>query len=280
MDAGAVVVVLGVGVAIGVLSGLIGIGGGVLIVPFLYFFYGHPEWFGVAVAPEIATVVAHATSLFVIVPTAVRGSVAFHRSGLVVWRAVWPVAIASMFAAALAAQAAALLPPGALRIAFGALLLYSAGGLLARRRVDARLLAPRPLRLSLPVTLASGGVVGVFSALLGVGGGVVTIPILTQVIGIELRRVAATSLGIVALTSLAGVLSYIVGGIGVVGRPPWSVGFVDLGVGGVMAAGATLSVPWGAALNQRLRPRLLAVLFGGLFALLGAWLIAANLNLG
>ena len=134
MTVAAVVAVFGFGLAVGVLSGLVGIGGGVLMVPFLYFFYAHPEWFGVAVDPEAATVVAHATSLFAIVPTALRGALAYHRAGLVVWRAVWPIAVASTATAVGAAQAATVLPPELLRVGFGLLLLYSAARLAFDRR--------------------------------------------------------------------------------------------------------------------------------------------------
>ncbi|HEU0302532.1 MAG TPA: TSUP family transporter, partial [Longimicrobium sp.] len=91
MGAASSVVVFVVGLLAGLLSGLVGVGGGVLMVPFLYFFYARPGWSGVAPPADVATVAAHATSLFVILPTSVRGAWAYHRRGLVVWRAVWPI---------------------------------------------------------------------------------------------------------------------------------------------------------------------------------------------
>lgn len=278
MAPAAVVTVFAVGLAVGLLSGLVGIGGGVLIVPFLYFYYAHPALFGVEAAAETATVVAHATSLFVIVPTAFRGTLAFHRAGLVVWRAVWPIGLASVVAAVAAARIATLLPPQALRVAFGVLLVVSGVRLAFRRSAEE---VPRPaheLRLSLPVTIAAGATVGVFSALLGVGGGIVAIPLLMYAVGVDVRRVAATSMGIVAITSAAGMLAYAVGGMGAAGRPPWSVGYVDVAVGTVMFLGALVSVPWGAALNQRLNPRTLAYVFAALFVLLGGRLVLENLG--
>src|SRR5687768_319635 len=119
----AVAAAFAVGLLTGLLSGLVGIGGGVLMVPFLYFFYGHPGLAGVRLAPDTATLAAHATSLFVILPTSVRGTLAFQRQRTVVWRAVWPIGIAAAVAAALAAQLATRVDAAWLRLGFGVLLL-------------------------------------------------------------------------------------------------------------------------------------------------------------
>lgn len=274
-----ILAVFGVGVTAGILSGLIGIGGGVLIVPFLYFYYAHPALFGAAVRPDLATVVAHATSLFVIVPTSLRGALFFHRAKLVVWRAVWPIGAASMLAAVAGARLAALLPPGALKVAFGVLLVFSAIRLAVRRK-EPESQTPRPMRLGFPVTVGIGLVTGLLSALLGVGGGIVAIPLLLHVVGIDVRRVAATSIGIIVITSLAGTLAYMVSGAGEVGRPAGAVGYVDLGVGVVMFLGSLLSVRFGTLLNQRLDARALSFLFAAIFLVIGVRLVAGNLGLG
>lgn len=277
MPAGAVLAVFGVGLLAGLLSGLVGVGGGVLMVPFLYFFYARPGWSGIAPAPDVATVAAHATSLFVIIPTSLRGAWAYHRRGLVVWRAVWPIGLAAAGAAALASRFAVQVEPRWLRLVFALFLLWNAVNVLRsprdRAKGDA---APRPLRLSLPVTLGTGAAVGVFSALLGVGGGLVSIPLLMHGVGIRLRSVAATSLAIIMLTSLGGALAYMLAAPDAAVRPGWSVGYVDLGVAAVLAAGTVLSVGLGAALNRRMNPRTLAVVFAVVFAALGLQLLIAN----
>lgn len=276
MEAAAVLTIFGVGLAVGLVSGLVGIGGGVLIVPFLYFFYDHPELFGVAVAPELTVVMAHATSLFVIAPTSVRGAFAFHKARLVEWRAVWPIGLASTLAAAAGVRLAVELPPELLKLAFGVLLILSGLRLVRRRRGTGEGQMRRPLHLSLPVTLLVGTAMGLFSALMGVGGGIVGIPLLISVVGLEIRRVAATSIGIITITATAGTLAYMAAGSGVPGAPPWSIGYVHVAAGLVMFAGSVLSVRWGALLNQRLQPRALAVLFAALFLILGTELVATN----
>lgn len=270
-------VIIAVGLGVGLLSGLVGIGGGVLIVPFLYFFYDQPEIFGVAVSPESRVVVAHGTSLFVIMPTAVRGAFAYHRSNLVQWRAVWPIAAASVVAAFIGAALAAILPPEALKTGFGALLLLSGIRLVWRSTPIELSAPPAEPRLSILRTTLTGALIGIFSALLGVGGGTVGIPLLIYLLKIDVRQVAATSIGIVGLTAAAGTVGYMLSGFGEPGLPPWSVGYVDFSAGTVMLLAAMVSVRWGAILNQRMQPRTLEILFGVLFMVVGLRLAGANL---
>jgi uncharacterized protein len=275
----AIAATFAVGIVAGLLSGLVGVGGGVLMVPFLYFFYDRPEWFGFHVAPDLRVVVAHATSLFVIVPTSIRGAVAFHRAGLVEWRAVWPIGLSSVLAAAGAAWIAPSIPPQWLKIGFGAFLVISGIRLAKRKAAPVPGSPEQPLRLSLSVTVPTGIAVGTLSALLGVGGGIVSIPLLMHVIGLEIKRVAATSMGIITITATAGSLTYMLTGAERVGLPGGSIGYVHVAAGVAMFLGAVLSVSWGALINQRLRPRALTLVFATVFVIIGARLVLTNLAL-
>jgi len=274
--AAAVVATFAVGIAAGLLSGLVGVGGGVLMVPFLYLFYDRPDWFGYLVAQDIQVVVAHATSLFVIVPTSIRGALTYHRAGLVEWRAVWPIGISSVLAAAGAAWLAPSIPPQLLKIGFGMFLLISGVRLARRPKLSAEEAAARPLRLGWGVTVPVGIAVGILSALLGVGGGIVAIPLLIHLIGLDVKKVAATSIGIITITATAGTLAYMATGAGRAGLPTGSIGFVHVLAGVTMFLGALLSVTWGARLNQRLQPRVLTLVFATVFVVIGARLVLAN----
>jgi uncharacterized protein len=202
---------------------------------------------------------------------------AYHRAGLVEWRAVWPIGAASVVAALIGARLAILLPPEALKTGFGALLIFSGVRLLSRsRRADEGAGGGEP-RLAIFQTTLTGVLVGLFAALLGVGGGIVAIPMLIHVIGLDIRQVAATSMGIIGVTSAAGALGYAVNGLGQPGLPPWSIGYVHLSAGVAMFLAALVSVRWGARLNQRLEPQSLALLFGTIFVLLGLRLASGNL---
>lgn len=263
----------GAGLGIGFMSGLVGIGGGVLIVPLLYFFYGHAGWSGVELAPELHAVVAHATSLFIIVPTSALGTWTYHRAGAVDWRAALPIAAFSVVAALAGSQLAAAIPSSLLKLGFSALLLVS-GARMLRPGSGA---VPASGRSRLVVGALSGLAVGLLSALLGVGGGIVAIPILVYFVGLTLDKVAATSMAIIVFTALAAVAGYTVAGIGESGLPPGSVGYVHYLAALPIMGGAMAAVSIGARVNQRLDTARLRLLFGLLFLLLGLRLLVQNI---
>ncbi|HEX6589448.1 MAG TPA: sulfite exporter TauE/SafE family protein [Longimicrobiales bacterium] len=272
MTPGVLAALLVVGLLVGFVSGLIGIGGGVLIVPFLYFFYAHPEWAGIHMLPGLEATVAHATSLAVILPTGLAAAAAHHRSGLVAWRAALPIAGVAVVAAFAGAHFATLLPAEVLKTLFG-LLLIGSGANLARSSVGH---AREELHLTAPVVIATGTSIGLLSALLGVGGGIIAIPMLVYVVGLDMRRVAATSIAIVALTAASGTIAYGLAGVGVPGRPDGSIGYIHLVAALPILIASLFTVRLGAYVNQRMRTRHLRLLFAVLFVLLGLRLLIEN----
>ncbi len=260
----------GVGLIVGFFSGLIGIGGGVLIVPFLYFFYGRPALSGVTMASDLLVTVAHATSLFVIVPTAVMGTFTYARARLVTWKVAVPVAAFSVVAAVIGATVAPSLPDALLSFAFGLFLIFNGIQLVGRKpQTDGH-----SLRTDWLVVAAVGIVVGLLSSILGVGGGIVAIPLLLYVVRVDVTHVAATSLAVVGLAALSGTLTYIVSGAGVAGRPAGSFGFVHIAAATPILVGSLIAVRWGAKANQRVNRVMLRRAFGAGFILLGlrfAW---------
>ena len=275
MTAAALLALIVVGFAVGFLAGLVGIGGGVLIVPFLYFFYAHASWSGVSIPAGLHATVAHATSLFIIIPTAMAGTATYARNGLVAWRTALPVAVFSMVLAAAAATLATRMPPQLLKVAFGTFLVFTGIQLMTRRAANVE----GPPRENLLAAGATGALVGIFSALLGVGGGLVAIPMLMYVVRLDIRHVAATSLAIVAFAATAGTLTYMFTGVDTAGLPAGHVGYVHVAAALPMLPGAVLAARWGARLNQRLDARKLRRLFALLFAVLGANLVLRNLPL-
>jgi uncharacterized membrane protein YfcA len=261
-----------VGFAVGFLAGLVGIGGGVLIVPFLYFFYAHADWSGTTVPHALHATVAHATSLFIIVPTAVAGTLTYARSHLVAWRTVLPIALFSMLAAALGALLASQLPPDLLKIAFGTFLVITGIQLVMRK--DDRVAGPQ--RHSMLLAALTGALVGLFSAVLGVGGGLVAIPLLLYVLRLDLRYVAPTSLAIVAFAASAGMITYMLTGARDVELAGGFIGYVHVAAALPMLPGAILAARWGAKLNQRMQAQRLRWVFALLFAVIGLDLVIRN----
>ena len=274
MTIGVLLALAGAGLGVGFLSGLIGIGGGVLIVPLLYYFYATPEWSGVPVPQQLEAVLAHATSLFVIVPTSALGTWTYHRVGAVAWRAALPIALFSVAAAIAGSLIAPLVPVPVLKLGFGLLLAFSGIRLIRPRRGGDGV----AVRTNLAMGALAGTAVGFMSALLGVGGGIIAIPILVYLVGLPLEKVAATSMAIIVFTATAGVITYALAGAGVDGLPAGSIGYVHIAAGLPILVGSLVAVQLGARANQRMDEGRLRVLFGVVFLVLGARLIVQNLG--
>ena len=106
-----------------------------------------------------------------------------------------------------------------------------------------------------------GLVAGVFSSLFGVGGGIVIVPLLVLLAAFPVREAAATSLGAIVITALAGVLLYALRGE------------VRVGYALVIGIPAALGALLGAGLQQRITGRRLTLAFAALLMGLGAWFI-------
>jgi uncharacterized membrane protein YfcA len=260
---------LAVGVLVGIVSGLTGIGGGVLMVPFLYLLYAR-----FAVPPSEATVMAHATSLAVIVPTALRGLRAYSGAGLVRWRQALALALGAALSAAVAARIAVHLPSEALRAGFGVFLLIVAADLLRAKAAPTS--APRGGRSALVLAVLLGLPVGALSAFLGVGGGLIATLGMYYLLDLPFEAVPATSLAVIAVTAAAGSVSYLL--IPAVALPfGWVVGRVDLGHALPLAVGAVAAAPLGVRLNRRLPVATLRRVFSAMLFLIGADLVWQNL---
>lgn len=247
------------------------------MVPFLYFFLARSGLSGADVPLDSQAVMAHATSLLVIVPTTVRGAWLYHRERLVRWDAVWRMGLASVITAIIGARVAVAIPGPLLKLAFGIFLLVIAARLVKRRAGPAGDddLADRSIRSG--PALLGGAAVGFFSALLGVGGGLVAIPVLIYGLHVSIRRVAGTSLALITFTAVTGVLAYAVTGWHHAGAAAGPLAYFHLPAALALAVGAFLAVPLGTAAQLRLPTHVLRWVFAVLFLLLGARIAISNL---
>lgn len=111
--------------------------------------------------------------------------------------------------------------------------------------------------------IAIGLVAGIFSALFGVGGGIIAVPLLVVFLAFPERVAAATSLGAIGITALAGVTVY-----GLRGE-------VDLGYGALVGLPAAVGALLGTSLQQRIRATSLAYGFSALITVVGVWLLVS-----
>lgn len=268
---------LAVGLLAGAVSGLVGIGGGAIMVPFLYFFLGQPDLSGLSIVPERQAVMAHATSLLVIIPVSLRGAWLYRREGLVEWQAVWRMGAASVFTAILGARVAVAIPGQLLKVAFGVFLLVVAIRLLTGRTGSASESGPASHGIRTGHAIAGGAAVGFFSALLGVGGGLVAIPVLIYALHTPMRKVSGTSLALITFTALTGVAAYAVSGLFGQSGGDGITTYFHLPASLALAVGAIAGVPLGTGTQLRLPTHSLRWLFAIVFLILGLRIAVVNL---
>ncbi|SFC03426.1 hypothetical protein SAMN05216204_103114 [Massilia yuzhufengensis] len=227
---------LGLGALLGLVGGLLGIGGGLIAIPVLGMLYGMDQH------------LAQGTALVMITPNVLIGFYRYHQKHAVDLRAVSAMAVFSMAATWIAAKFATSLDPRTLHVAF-ALFLVALALYFGLRRGPA---TPHPAaakkmpRAALPLLgIACGLMSGVFT----IGGGLVIVPALISLFGMQQTRAQGMALALVVPSSVVALFGYAQGG-----HVDWATG-VPLALGGV----ATVSL--GVMLAHRFSPLRLRLLF-------------------
>jgi len=181
-----------VGLVAGFLSGMFGVGGGILIVPGLVFALGFEQR------------LAHGTSLAAVLPIATSGLVAFTIEDKVDWRVAAVLAVGAVLGAIVGTYLLQVLPHRWLAIGFAVLLLATAVRLLIdhSEATGREPLSIAGLLLLVVIGLASGALAG----LLGVGGGIIMVPAMVVLFGIPGAVAKGTSLAVIIPTSVMGTL--------------------------------------------------------------------------
>lgn len=249
----------------GLASGLFGVGGGFLMVPVQYWALGL-----IGVDPETAIRTAFGTSLAVVLPTAASGTWAHHCRQCISWDAVaWmapSAAVCSFIGGALSTR----LPARPLELLLGIVLIVAALRLFGRQECA---LDTTPRVLSRPGYLLLGMPIGLLSGLLGIGGGVVLVPVLIMLLGYPVRAAIGTSTPVILCAATGGVVSYALNGPAVSAALTWSIGYVHLAGLLALAAGSVPMAQLGARLAHACPPRPLRMMFAGVMALFGLLMI-------
>ncbi len=192
------------GCVAGFLAGLFGVGGGIILVPILVFYFHH-----IGVSSLVATHLAFGTSLLIVIFASVPSAYEHNKNGNVIWKAVFILGAASIVGSFTGASVAAELHGKALQQIFAAVVVTAAVRLLVEHR---RGKAPQEPNLS-PFGLgAIGVIVGLVSSLAGVGGGVFAIPMMYYFMKFPLKKAVGTSSATIVITAAASTLGYVVKG--------------------------------------------------------------------
>lgn len=236
----------------GILAGLLGIGGGIVIVPVMEAALAY-----LGVDGAIRMHVAVATSLATIIPTSIASSKAHHRRGAVDLELVRRWALFVLLGAIGGTVIAARVHSDVLSIVFAVVALVVALKMVLP--LEGRTLAPRVPKGPVVSLIPAG--IGAVSTMMGIGGGTLSVAILT-LFNQPIHRAVGTAALFGLAISLPGTLGFMIAGFGDPRLPPGSIGYVNL-VGFALISPVTfLAAPVGAAIAHRLSRRRLSLLFG------------------
>ncbi len=229
------------GAIAGILAGLLGIGGGLVIVPVFVFVLPF-----LGASYEHIMNIALGTSLATIIFTSISSMRAHNSRGAVRWdifRTITPGILGGTFIGALST---AWMPTNILKGIFLVFLYYAAGNMLFGGK-------PKPSR-QVPGAagmVSAGGIIGFISSLVGIGGGTLSVPFLAMC-NVEIHTAIGTAAAIGLPIALAGTAGNIWGGWGISGLPDFSLGFIYLpGLIGIVSA-SMCTAPLGAKFAHRL----------------------------
>ncbi|MGF1458183.1 MAG: sulfite exporter TauE/SafE family protein [Leptolyngbyaceae cyanobacterium] len=248
------------GLLAGILAGLLGIGGGTVMVPIL-------------LALDYTPIQAVATSSLAIIVTSLSGSFQNWRMGYLDFDRVLWLGVPAVITVQIGVLIASNLSPRLLLFAFAVLLLVNIFLVSLRKSLAAQTAGDVAMPLRLHPTAArvlTGAIAGLMAGLLGVGGGVIMVPLQMALIGEPIKRAIQTSLGVVVMTAIASTIGH-----ALQGNVVWLAGLM-LGLGGLLSA----------QLSSRILPQLpdqvVSVLFRSLlvflivYTLWEAWQYPAN----
>ncbi len=238
------------GFVIGLILGFLGGGGSILTVPALVYIVGQ--------SPRAAVT----ASLVIVGANASMGALIHRRQGSLNWQVALAFGGVGMFTAYWAAGLSSLISPTTLMILFSILMVVVAVFMILSKTPQAK----EEFTHSWPITLISGAVVGLLTGFLGVGGGFLIVPALVMLVGLPIRQAVGTSLIIIAMNSMAGLLGHLGGAT----FDPVVIGiFVVAGFGGALT---------GARLGRILKPEHLRTSFAFFVMILGALLLVDNVG--
>ncbi|MEE8387839.1 MAG: sulfite exporter TauE/SafE family protein [Acidiferrobacterales bacterium] len=250
-------ILVAMGAIAGVLAGLLGIGGGIIIVPVLALVLS-----GQGVSPQVVMHISIGTSLATIVTTSLSSIRAHQKRKTIKWSVFRRITPGILVGALLGALIAEALAGNILRIAFACFMLLVALQMALSKQPPPHRQLPAKFGMGL-----AGLVIGTIASLMGVGGGSMSVPFLTWC-NIAVRNAVATSAAIGLPIAVSGAAGFILMGWGSSDLPPWSAGYVNLPAYLGIVIASTAFAPVGAALAHRLPPMVLKRFFSAFLLLL------------
>ena len=234
----------------GILAGLLGVGGGIVVVPLLYYVLNYLDY-----DQSIIMHVAVGSSLLIIVPTSIRSAIQHRNRGSfdqkVFRKWIIPLLLGTIIGTVLAGYATFEILTG---IFASIATLVSIEMFLNRKTEKSKTLPSKILLQVSPIFI------GLVSVMMGIGGGSLSVPVMNYS-GIEMRKAVGTSAAFGTLIAIPGSIGFIIGGLGQPLLPPFSFGYVNLIAFGLIVPATLLTVPIGVSFAHRVSHNKLRKLF-------------------
>jgi uncharacterized membrane protein YfcA len=256
------------GICTGFLAGLLGIGGGMIMVPFLTILLSNK-----GVSADLAVKMAIATSMATIIFTSISSVRAHHKRGAVRWDLVKGLAPGIVLGSAIASVGVfAMLKGASLAIFFGLFVGFSATQMFLDKKP-----APSRQMPGFGGQLAAGGVIGFLSGLVGAGGGFISVPFMAWC-NIAIHNAVATSAALGFPIAVANVAGYVVSGLNVENLPTGAFGYIWVPALVVIAVCSVFTAPLGAKAAHSLPVKKLKRIFASILYLLAAYMFYKGLT--
>lgn len=259
------------GIAVGFAGGLLGLGGCFIMTP-----VQDRVLTSMGLDPGLAILIAFGTNLAVVLPTALSGAYGHNKKGAVAWNAAISMGIAGFAGALLGGYIATLIPGEYLIAFFGVVILLSA----------IRMLTAKPLSVDAKpvdnvITFLIWGIpIGLLTGVIGIGGGVILIPVMVLVLHFKMHTAVGTSTAFMIFTALGGTIAYIINGWGVAGLPAYSLGYVNLLQWALLVIPSILTAQVGVRVAHRLPAKQLKYVFIAVMIYMGLKMLGVFTFLG
>lgn len=221
------------GFAAGILGSMIGLGGGIIVVPVLTFF-GFP--------PTLAA----SNSLFAAFSNAVASTVSYSRQKRIDYSLGLKLGLLCIPGTVLGAYVSSDVTPAIFKILFGIVLVSSAFYIFLRKKIETK--EKNLTKLTIIFVIAASFFAGIISSFFGIGGGIIFVPLMVVGIGMTMKKAAPTSQFILLFASLSGIITH-----SILGHP-------DFIQAGLLATGAFVGGIIGARLSLDVKERSLQIL--------------------
>ncbi len=263
-------IIILIGLGSGFLAGLLGVGGGILIIPslfLLYSFYPHPH-------SNFLSQCIFGTSNGIILINSIKNFFNYYKQGLITIKNTLKFAVAGLAGGFTGARIAAYLNSNSLKIFFGIfLLLMSIKMAFFTKKEDECSFDLKNFRINIILLLIIGFLVGFVSGFFGIGGGVVAVPLLTTCCKIPMIFAQGFSVSLIPFNKIGGVLGFIVGGIKEIGIQLPFIGFMDISLVVICGIIGGFSTKLGLLTAKKINQKNLQMIFAFILAVVAIKII-------